>query len=246
MQFWQPYALSFLVTTACILSIMSTLDCNFVSLYLPFQVENALSISDIPLDDGMGVGFFTYEVLSVRRTSTEEINVGQQVQQGIARNRCLAYGSANFLDTGLVDKRKFYLTFSNEDSAFTTVRLCAVMSIFGTFVASIISLISLMKGRNTEIDYGPRMAYGEVKKSTLRTIAFLVLLCFCLVTEGIKFRFLNIHLCQRYTVDVVVNSTSNGLETFSQGGKCTVARGMTMSMIAFSCLSIVTILSLVS
>mmetsp|Transcript_2875 Transcript_2875/g.4347 ORF Transcript_2875/g.4347 Transcript_2875/m.4347 type:complete len:247 (+) Transcript_2875:188-928(+) len=245
MQFWHPYALSFLVTSALILSLLSVLDCNFVSLHLPYQVENALSLDDIPLDDGIGIGLFTYEVLSVRKTSTARVNVGLQMQQGIARKRCMTYASAKHLNSGLVDKRKFYSSFANGDSVFTTVKACGILSIIGIFFAALISWISLFKANTTETDYGPRMTYGEVKKSTLRTIGFIVLLFFCLVTEGIKFRFQHVDLCQRHTIEVMVNSTSKGLETSSLQGVCSISRGMIMSITAFCCLCVATMLSLV-
>lgn len=243
--FWHPYLLSFFTSSAFILSFCSTLDCNFAFLSIPYEIAG--SPEQTQNDDGQGIGLFTYEAISVRETPNAVMNVGLQMQQGLARRKCMGFRSAKVMESGRINKRKYYASFAGGDPTLSLIRTCALFSIFGIFSAAVIAWRSMLRDEIEPHDYGPRMTYREVKKSTLRTIVFLILLLFCLIMEGIKFRFTRIQICTKeHTVEVFVNQTVSTLQTIAKAGSCSPSRGMGLSITAFVCLCFAFILSLVN
>lgn len=260
MPVWYPFLICFLITLSLTASLISTLDCKFVHIRLPIEVTipDEANKTDVEFDEfGIGIGIFSYEAIAV--DIPPDIDKVGELEQLIltgrlkTKRRCSGYRSAIFAsNTSSIEndrmKKQRYNFFEN-DNVLSSVRICSIISLCGLFLTCITMwstvVFKCLCGKTNPADYGPRNLLQGVttKKVRNRIVCFLLMLLLCLITEGMKFTFTGISLCNEVHVmdEPSFNSSSPSL---LQPGICSLGRGFHFTIVSFSSLLLATLLTI--
>ena len=111
---WHPRKLAFLTSAAFILSVTSTLDCEFINIMVGFNPENSLFDGT---NTGIGVGLWTY-------------------RSPINSDECILYSVASRKNLLSNDKSYETLMF-NEDFNWGVSRLSAALTAIFGFISAV-------------------------------------------------------------------------------------------------------------
>ncbi len=248
MPIWYPFVMCFLITLSFTASLLSDLDCKFIQIRLPYKGKG--NSTQVEYEEfGLGLGLLSFEIISVDLPRTTNVDITELILTNkiSTKRKCIRYGydAKRSVKNDVIGKAKFY-TSENTDKTLSSIRICALLSIVGLFLAclTIWSVVfKCMCGKSVPQDYGPRNTlYGEtVKKMRNRFICFILILVFCIITEGMKFRFTGIDLCLKGRGIIAFSESGS----YSEAGLCSPDRGFYLAIISFSSLAVATVLSLI-
>ena len=203
-----PSPLLFSTVVALLLSLLSSLDCQFLTLIIPVTQE---AEKNGPKSIGIGLGLWTFEVPSILLEGSDD-----EYANAPGKRMCASYSTARSIG-GLTTTSGFlpyYEPFDNADRPWTLSRVFAVLGMISGVVACVVLVMILAKPKR-------RRRQSKVLIAQATTCAFLA--------ESIKFGlFFNNYYCMSST------AWSSGEEDDDEVGsaECDLDRGSTASLLA--------------
>lgn len=199
-----PSLLLFFATAALLLSLLSSLDCQFLTLIIP-AAQQAETI-------GIGLGLWTFEVPSILLLEGSD----DEHANAPGKRMCASYSTARSIG-GLTTSSGFlpyYEPFGNTDRPWTLSRVFAVLGMISGVVACVALAMILVKRKR-------RRGQSKVLIAQATTCAFLA--------ESIKFGlFFNNYYCMSTTAWLSGEEGNEGVGA----AECDLDRGSTASLLA--------------
>ena len=202
-----PSLLLFFTAAALLLSLLSSLDCQFLTLIIPTAVEGEEELGPKTID--IGLGLWTFEMPPILEGLDEYTNAP-------GKRMCVSYSTARSVG-GLTTASGFlpyYEPFGNADRPWTLSRVFAVLGMIGGAVACVVLGMIMAKHKR-------RRKQSKVLIAQATTCAFL--------SESIKFGlFFNNYYCMSTTVWVSGDEENEDVVS----AECDLDRGSAASLIA--------------
>ena len=206
-----PSLLLFFAAVALLLSLLSSLDCQFLTLIVPVAQE-AEGIGNGPQTIGVGLGLWTFEVPSVFLDGPDD-----EYANAPGKRMCASYSAARSIG-GLATSSGFlpyYEPFGNTDRPWTLSRVFAVLGMISGAVGCVVLVMILAKRKR-------RRKQSKILIAQATTSAFLA--------ESIKLGlFFNNYYCMSTTAWLL-----SGDEEKDEVGsaECDLDRGSVASLLS--------------